>query len=331
MISKFLKGNQPLVLVFILVIGFGFWFHSFKDPIGMAFPDDNFPMPLAKLLYSMLGKHTFGANVIAFILVMVQGLLLILFNKRYIIINQRTFLPAFFYVLIVSAFAPIQRISSVIIGLFFIYLAVFYIFSIYRKDFALNKLYFASLFISFGTLFWAPYALFFIVLLVSLILLRPFVGREWIVSLIGFLTPFFFVFVYYFVFKEIELNSFVETVNYNFVLVKEFKFLHFAYYIFYGIIVCLIVIASFTILNNYQKKKIMVRKFFTLNWWFFIIYLIAFVMLRNMSYEIVYVISMPISFLLADYFYMNKNERFLNISVVLLLLSAAYIQIIAHY
>lgn len=331
MISRFLKGNQPLVLIFIFVIGFGLWIHSFIAPIGMALPDDAYPMPIAKLLYSTFGKQTMGAIIIACILVIAQGLLLILFNKRYIVINQRTYLPAFFYVLIVSAFVPLQRLSSALVGLFFIYFAIFFIFSIYRKEFALNKLYFASLFISFASLLWAPYAMFFLILLVSLVILRPFIGREWIVSLIGFLTPFFFVFVYYFVFEDNELNNLYVTLSYNFSLIKEFNALHYSYYIFYGILVLLIVVASITILKNYQKKKIMVRKFFTLNWWFFVIFLLAFVLFKNLGYEILFVISIPISFLLSDYFYMVKKERLLSVFLGLIIISSIYIQIIAHY
>jgi len=211
-------------------------------------------------------------------------------------------------------------------------MSVFFILGVYRNDFALDKLYLAGFFISIASLFWAPFAVFFLILVISLIILRPFVGREWVVSILGFLTPYFFVYVYYFVFKSGEkLDMLIANVSDSFKLIKQINQIHFAYYIFYGLIIILIAIASISIIRNFQKKKIRIRKFYTLNWWVFILSILLFVFFENVGYEIIFIIGMPISFLITDYFYAVKRNRYLNSILLILFISITYIQIIAHY
>jgi len=332
MFSKLLKSNQPLVLVLVIFTGFGLWFASFLHPIGMQIPSDFGNMPLYGFIDHRIPTTSHISVIISFILVFVQALLLIQFNKKFIVINHRTYLPAFFYVLITSSFVPLQRVNPVIFGLFFIYFAINYIFSVYRNDFALNKLYVAGFSIAIASLFWAPYAIFFMIFIISLIILRPFVGREWLVSILGFISPFFFVFMYYFIFGvNGELNHIYLNFLQSFKGFKEFGQIHHSYYIFYGLLALIVVVASISAVSNFQNKKIRIRKFFTLNWWIFFVYLTSFVFFRNIGYEVIFILAMPISFLLADYFYLVRNQRVLNIFVFLLFASSIYIQIIAHY
>lgn len=332
MISKLLKSNRAIALVFIILFALGLWFLSILHPIGMGLHSDNFSMPFARWINRILITNSRISVVVSFALVLTQSLLLVQFNKQFIVITQRTYLPAFFYILLTGAFVPLQRANPVVFGLFFIYLSVFLIFSTYRKEFALNKLYMAAFFIGIASLFWAQFAIFFILLIISLIVLRPFVGREWTVCLLGFLTPFLFTFVYYFVFRDnkelLALNTIVQEA---FKFIKVLHPIHYAYYIFYGLVLLIIGAASVSALNHFQKKKIMIRKFFTFSWWIFFIYLLAFLLIKNIGYEIVFILSIPISFLLSDYFYAVRKERILSIMIYLLLISAVYIQIIAHF
>ncbi|NOQ26728.1 MAG: hypothetical protein GQ564_15315 [Bacteroidales bacterium] len=331
MLSNILKSNQPFVIILILIFGVGFWVYSFIDPIGIAIPADNINMPFYDFIASYIQHNSFFAILITFLLVLLQAFLLVQFNKKYIIINYRTYLPAFFYIVIASSFIQLHRLNPVIIGTLFVFTAINFIFSTYRSDYALNKLYLAGFLIALASFFWGPFAIFFIIIWISLSILRPFIGREWIVGVLGFLTPYLFVFVYFFVFlKEDELTRITHYFISNFELIKPFYSLHYSYYIFYGFLSLLIIVASYVIVSNYQKKKIKTRKYLEINWWLFVISLGLFVIFRNVTYEIIYIISIPISFLLSDYFYYSKRNSYLNSILWILLGSLFYIQIIAH-
>ena len=332
MLSNIIKSNQPIVLILIVLTGFLMWFNSFLNPIGMNIPSDTFNMPLYEILTIFLSKNALLSIIITFAFILLQALLLVQFNKKFIIINYRTYLPAFLYILIASSFVPLQRLNPVVFGMLFIYIAVYYIFGTYRVDFALEKLFTAGFFIAIASLFWAPFAVFFLLLLISLVILKPFIGREWMVGVLGFLTPLLFTFVYYFVFLgEEQLNALLLSIIENFRLIKVFNQIHFAYYIFYGFLATLIMFASGSIIRNYQKKKIRIRKFFEINWWLFFIGTVLFIFFRNVGYEVIFILSMPVSFLLTDYFYTIKRSMYLDSILFILIASIVYIQIIAHY
>lgn len=253
------------------------------------------------------------------------------FNKKFIIINHRTYLPAFLYVLLASSFVPLQRLNPVIFGTLFIFISIYYFFDIYRMDFALEKLFAAGFFIAIASLFWAPFAVFIFILPISLIILRPFIWREWLVGILGFLTPVIFVFVYFFVFLgKDKFDTLLFSTMENFRVIKVFHQINIAYYVFYGLIAILVIAASLSLLGKYQNKKIRIRKFFKINWWIFFISALLFIFLKNVGYEIIFILSIPISFLLSDFFYTIKKSIFLDVVLVILIVSVIYIQIIAH-
>jgi len=332
MLTNILKSNQPFVIVFIFFATVLIWAYSFIEPVGIGIPTDILAMPFYNLISDYLLINSYTSLIATFILVLVQAFLLVQFNKKYILINYRTYLPAFFYILLSGSFVHLQRINPVIIGSLFIFVALNYIFSIYRAEYTLNRLYLAGFFISIAALFWAPFISFIIVLWISLLILRPFIGREWIVAILGYLTPFLFVFVYYFVFLEHDqliavFNRFIA----SFEVVKSWYALHYSYYIFYGLLTLIILFASYTAAANFQKKKIKTRKYFEINFCLFLTSLGLFVLLKNVTYEIIYLMSIPVSFLLTDYFYAVRKSWYLNLVLILLIGSIIYIQITAHY
>jgi len=331
MLTNILKSNQPFVIVFIFFATVFIWAYSFIEPIGISIPADTLTMPFYSLISEYVLFNAQASLIATFILVLIQAFLLVQFNKKYILISYRTYLPAFFYILLSGSFVHLQRVNPVIIGGLFIFIALNFIYSTYRAEYALNRFYLAGFFISTASLFWAPFASFIIVLWISLLILRPFIGREWIVAILGYLTPFLFVFVYYFVFLGYDplmevLNRFVA----SFELIKSWYALHYSYYIFYGLLTLIIVFASYTAATNFQKKKIKTRKYFEINLWIFLTSIVLFGLLKNVTYEIIYLMSIPISFLLTDYFYAVRKSWYLNLILVLLIGSIVYIQIVAH-
>jgi len=308
------------------------WGLSFMNTNAVGICGEILSMPLFNLFENFIPVNSLASKLVGFAFVLFQAFLLIQFNKKYILINSRTYLPAFFYILIAGSFIPLQSFNPVIIGTVFIFLALNYIFSIYRVEYALNKLYVAGFFISIASLFWIPFAVFFLVIWISLAVLRPFIGREWIVSILGFLTPYLFVFVFYFVVYDLaEITLLLENIIEGFLFVKEFHTINLAYYLFYGFLSFIIINASYVLIINFQKKKIRTRKYFVINWWVFLFCLLLFFFFKNVSFEISYLISIPVSFLLTNYFYTVKRSWYLNSVIIILIGLLVYIQITAHY
>ena len=330
MISNILKSNQPYVIVLIMIIGILIWFNSLFSSVAMAIPSDQLSMPFYDIFFGAINKNSQVSVILAFVFVIIQAFLMVQFNKQNIVITNRTYLPAFFYIILTGSFVHMQRMNPVIIGSIFLFFSVRFIFRTYREDYALNKLYLAGFFIALASLFWAPFALFFFLIWISLTILRPFIGREWIVGILGYCTPLLFVFTYYFVFNDDKLATIMMNFFESFKLSYSFHFLNNSYNIFYLFIALLIIISSYVLMLNFQKKKIKNRKFFVINWWIFAIGLISFILFKNIKYEMIYLLAIPVSFLFTDYFYSIKRTWMLDSILLVMFLMIVYIKIIAH-
>ncbi|MCG8411436.1 MAG: DUF6427 family protein [Bacteroidales bacterium] len=333
MFLRMIKSNQPIVLFLIILLAISLWGLSFLNPIAMSIPYDKVDIPINSII-SRLAPINSGLSVgLGFSFTMLIAFLLIQFNKHFIVINHRTYLPAFFYILLVSAFVPLQRFNSVLLGMLFMYSAVSQIYGMYRNDtpVVLSKIYLAGFFITLASFCWVPFIVYFLLVPISLVVLRPFVGREWLAGLLGGLTPLLFIWTYYYVFNYDQLIDILSNVLTSLEVTISFNKLHFVYYLFYGFVFLIMVIASFVEISNYQTKKIRIRKFFAINWWVFFIGSLLFIFFKNVKYEIIYVLAMPLAFLLSDYFYMIRKPKLLNIILFKLLVLVIFIQIIAHY
>src|SRR6056297_286528 len=219
-----LKSNKPFVIFLIVFSALALWAGNFLDPVVDSFHFDEHAVLFYKLIHQFLAFNASGSFIIALLLLLMQAFLLVQFNRKYILINYRTFLPAFFYVLVAGSFVRLQQVNPVISGTLFMFIAFKFIYDIYRRDYALNRLYMAGFFVALASMFWPPFAVFFIVIWVALSILRPFIGREWIVSLLGFLSPWFFVYTYYYVFLDIDqLHGLAENIFNHFSVLRTFE------------------------------------------------------------------------------------------------------------
>jgi len=330
MLANTLKSNQSILIIIILFFGTALWGFTLWNPLPISFRPEQ-EMPFYTFISQILSKNRYLFAFTSFAIAIAQGFLLIGFNKKFILISNRTFLPAFFYIFITGSLVLTQNLSPEVIGGFFLFFAIDFIFRTYRVEYALNEIYLSGFFIALAGFFWVPFLYFLVLLFISLIILRTFSLREWIVALLGFLTPLFFLFVIYFVFLP-EQNGII---LFNYILselthIESFVELDISYIIYFSFLLLLTIIFSIKIIGNYQSKKIKTRKYFEINWWYFLIGVLVFSIFKRASIEIIYIISIPISFLFTEYFYSIRNRTFLNIILLCLYCCSIYIQIKAH-
>ena len=189
----FFRNSLPFTFAVILVICGLFWtaqYYTFGA--SQPLPDFSQHSLLFPSLVSALAKFPlvmWGAGVVFFI---VFSLLVLNLNSRYIFIQERTFMPVLFLGLLLGfpnvglAITPVA-----IFSLFFVF-ALNRIFSSYHKDTALANFFEAAFFVGFGSFFWLPGIVFILVVFAGLLVFRQFSWREWVVTVVGFLTPLVF-------------------------------------------------------------------------------------------------------------------------------------------
>jgi hypothetical protein len=326
MLLRLFRSTGAQNLVLIPLAGFLLWLPSFISPPETLFIFDKFPMPTYKLVREIISVKSFWGTLVTFALIIAQAALLVRLNTRFIFINNRTYLPAFFFVILTAAIPGLQRLNPVIFSGFFLTLALEQLFNAYRHEKVAYEIFSASFLISLGATFY-PFLIFYLFIVwVSLIILRPFIWREWVYSIIGFFLPWFFVFSWYYLLHN-SYNKIFE--DFALVFQSGYKFQEYSTltYIFGVFVLLLILFASQFIIKEYTGKKILPRKAFLLFLWLFVNTALVFVLVTQASAELLFLGAIPISYLLSNYFNFMKNERWGSIFIIILLLLVVLIQV----
>lgn len=205
MFVKTFKKNYPLQLALLAIIPLLLWSPAFISPPSLI--TTSFDMPIYKLIYSVLSPLKTLSTILAFILVLLQGLLINSIFSSNQLCPKTTFLPAFIYILLLSSDYTSMTISPILILNTFILFSIFFIFRSYDKSEGLDEAYNANLFIALATLTFAPAILLILWIWLSLLNYKSYKWRYWIISILGFLTPMIFLLIYYFLTDKLLARS----------------------------------------------------------------------------------------------------------------------------
>lgn len=216
-----LKNNAIFSAFLIPILAIVMWWPSFISPPVIPIKHS---MPLFEMFVQLLGNDLLFKSIIAFILVVIEGFYLNYLIDKNNLLSRKSFLPAFAFVMMMSGFKSVQQLHPIVCALLFVMLSLSKIAKTYRQDSALSNVFDASFLLSVASLFYFPITLLYPIVWVSLIVIRPFVWREWIVSLIGFVMPYVFTLTFYYWFNRVNFFVFDKIIfpaSFNIYDVKE--------------------------------------------------------------------------------------------------------------
>jgi len=323
MFLRFFKSNQPLLIILFPFIVFGLWAKSIFGNFDYSTQENSV---LIQLIYSMFGHNTIVISSVSALLVFAMSYFLVKLNESYILTDKSSFLPAFFYIVIVSSVRFVQTQSHVIYATIFLFFAFIQVFGAYKKDEALSKLFNASLLISIGSFFYIKLLFFFPVLLIGVIITRAVNWREWAGMLIGLMVPFILYFSILFIFDNLDevLKSFKNDLFYahTHVVLKLHDI------IFLGLLSSLSVFSIFSVFSDYNIKKIGTRKFLSTLFFLILGVMIIYAIFKSNALELIYFIAIPLSIFLTDYFSNGRRTWIKEVFFSLLIGIIVYSQIV---
>ena len=169
----------------------------------------DFTGPLSAGLYSLLhlafGKSIGAYRAISMLLVLIQcGIFnnLLLSNKAY---NQNTYVPAFMYMIFMHMSFDFFTLSPVLMGMTFALLAVNNLFQ--RMDNTTRDELFVQMgfYLGIATLFYLPFFLYFIVIILSLLIYTGSIFRRMLLMVYGYLIVMILAALYYFWFDSLSI------------------------------------------------------------------------------------------------------------------------------
>jgi hypothetical protein len=326
MFLKFFKGTGPGVIFLITVAFLAVWISAFVHPVsnvGNSFTDNY--MPLYRIMTGAIGSGQIISTIVSFSMAAVLLFLLINFNTTIFFINERTFLPALLFTLIVVAFPEYQTLNAVLPASLFLMLSMKRIMDGYHKQGVAYNFFDAGILISTGSLFYANLLWFGVVVIIGIILLRTLNISEIAVSLLGLITPYLITFGLYYVlgYDLKELLSLIYSNLFNDIETYSFPRLTIVTLVFEAVII-LISIGDIIMLQN--TKKIKSRKTFSLLIWVFVISMTLYFIMPSVSVEMVWLAGIPASYFLSHYFIFSRRKVVSEIFFTILFLLVLLIQ-----
>ena len=307
------------ILLFALRMGY-----LFSVPAKLEFA---FAAPAARLLIASAWQYSFSssANIfLAGVLVFVQALLVNHLVNHYNLLGKPTFLPALMYITLSGLFMPFLVLSPPLICNFLVIWMLFKSLSFYKGTDAKSTAYDLGIMVALGTLLYLPFIYFFLVIWIAIFLFRPFNWREIAAGIIGYLTVFFFLAVYYYL--NDSLGQF-----YNIWLPLGTRFsegIHISRnnYLLLLPVIIIFILCFFQLQQNFFKSYVQVRKTFQLLFAVFLIGLLSFYIKAAFHLNHFLVCAVPASVFFSYYFLYAKRRWFYEILFAMLLISIVYFQ-----
>jgi hypothetical protein len=326
MLLRKFRENGPDVLFLIFVLMVFTWMGAFLHPVmPSAEGSDDMPMPLFKILLGITGFSPFISIFSAFLIMLLMAFLVVNFNTNAFFISERTFLPALVYVVITGMNPQYQLMNPALPAAPFLILAIRKIMDSYKVQGTAYSFYDAGILIATGSLFYAGMIWFGILLIVAILVIRPFSIREIVISLAGLLTPLFIFTGFYYVLGY-DMDYLRSAVNYNLFAGEAVTHLPLLNIIVLLIAGAVVLVSVSHLLGALKEKRIKSRKTFTLLFWTFFISAGTFVAFKPVSLEIFWIASIPLTYFLCHYFVFSRKKKITGMLFTLLLILVIVIQ-----
>jgi hypothetical protein len=225
-LSNFYKKSEPVSFISLLLLLFaytGMWFYNTSQTVELSAILTALSLFVFYVALLFLANHIISSNKL----------------------SGTTHYALFVFVIFIGLFNDKLILSKVSFSHFFILLALLRIYSLYSKKRRLLKLFDAGFFIGISFLLYPLSILFFMVLYVAYALYIKRIEKTLLLPIIGFLTPIFIAFSYFFVFGNMQ--DFANLVELNIVLTFEKINTTMGYIWLFGILLILLIYA---IINN---------------------------------------------------------------------------------
>lgn len=314
-------GNALLLLVYALVLKFSIFLHPTAPDIH---PEDNYLYRLiVGALDSVFHQAYIFYSILTFLIIFSQATLFNRICNHHKLLPKANFLPGMSYILITSLlpdwghFSAPLLINSIMIWIWY---RMVDLYNTHRPGAAIFNI---GVWTGIVSLLYLPAIAFVLLVAFALITMRPFRIREWLVGMLGFISP------YYFLFQILYLSGHWNWRNMLPHIVLTFPAMPSSIWITIGIFLLILpfIIGGYFVQKNLAKVLIHIRKSWSLLLLYLMVAVVIILINRANSYENWILTAVPFAaFHSAAYYYPTRKMG----PLVLHWLIVAYI-IIVNY
>ena len=247
------------------------------------------------------------ANVFfALVITLVQALIFNRIVNNHGLLAKPSYLPALLYVTGTSLFLQFLVLSPALICNFLMIVIIDKFLKLSKTASAMSIMFDVGMLIAIGTLIYFPFILLLLMLWLSLLMYRPFNWREWLSGIIGFLTIFMFVAVFYY--WNNNIDRFIDIWQ---PLTNKFPLnlqINYNDYLVLVPVLVMMILAIIQLRENFFRSFISTRKAFQMLFFIFIVTLISFYTKPDFRvYH--FLLSVPPGAVLLAYYFANAKKR----------------------
>jgi hypothetical protein len=247
------------------------------------------------------------ANVFfAAAITLVQALIFNRIVNNHNLLAKPSYLPALLYITGTSLFLQFLILSPALICNFLIIVIIDKFLKLSKTGSAMSIMFDVGMIIAIGTLIYFPFILMLVMLWLSLLMYRAFSWREWISGLIGFLTIFIFVGVFYY--WNDNINRFIEIwqpLTNKFPNNLQINYDDYLVLIPVGIIM---ILAALQLRENFFRSFISTRKAFQMLFFMFLVSILSFYTKKGVTVAH-FILCVPPGAVLLAYYFSNAKKR----------------------
>jgi hypothetical protein len=298
-------GNALLLLVYALVLKFSMFLHPVAP---LAAQGDNYLYRfILNSLNSVFGNLPFFYQLISFILLFTQATLFNRICNYQKLLPKPNYIPGMSYILITSMVPDWNHFSAPLLINSVMIWVCYRLVGLYNNERASSSIFNIGILMGIVTLLYIPAIAFLLLLFFALLVMRPFRLREWLMGILGFTFPYYFLFIILFISNKWDWKSILPKIVFNLPSLPH------SVWITAGISLVVIpfMIGGYFVQGNLNKMLIQVRKIWALLLMFLITAIIIILINRVNSYENWIVAMVPFAaFHSAAYFY--STDRILT-------------------
>ncbi len=317
---RFFNSNSIGVLVLLVLIPFLYWIPDFFKAVPLQ--DQTFTGTIPALWIASFNAHyRVLSMLIALLIILTNAFLLIQLNAIHIFIPVRTQLPALFYIVLTAGFNPTHQLTPALVVSLLVIIILFRLFVTYKSDGPSVNFLDAGFLIALASLVYFPAILLFPFLIVSLIIFRPVIWREWVYIFLGLMLPYLFLISGYYV-AEVPVSEFFPGLGGFFQHNRQtYGIMQMIGWIF---VLGMMIYSSYFMAKAIDNMKIHGRKIFMLYLWLFLFTVIIYLVIPGVGMDIVSIAAIPLAYLFSHYFCSSPrnwiNEGLLYLFLVLMVL-----------
>ena len=294
MLIKIFKSNQKLVNAFVLVLAILLWLPSFfidREGVVSNFISTN---------YYWLDM------IIAILLISFQAIYINIIVNEFKLIENNTHLTSLIFVVFNSCLSIFFNLNEIIIANCFVLLAVHQTLKLYDNKGGYTLFFNAGFLISTAALIYTPYVVFLLLIFFALFYLITPQWRDFVITLIGFSVPIFFVFSFNFFF---DYETILEKQIYPVILFNvtwgDFTTINKSLII---VLATIVTVALLKLVPGLNSGAIKIQKMLVLVVMFFLIGLTT-LLLNNVDYLATFIVLIiPTSIIVAKFFQQLKKQ-----------------------